>query len=234
MKPRLTVLLVLAAVLVGLCAVEASAASKKKKPCVATLATCPEQGCGGDAELNKLKNRADPATSPEKWTLSEIIDLEEEIEPGWGSLEDRAPIKEVGEGTPVVVTGYLVHARASGPESCNCYLTGQENNDIHMNLAVHKSDDREESVVAEITPRVRAEQPGWTVSKLTTLATRGAYVRMSGWLLLDTQHISRSGGPRATVWEVHPVTRCEVCTKTKKECDQGKAGAWKALESYQP
>jgi hypothetical protein len=35
--------------------------------------------------------------------------------------------------------------------------------------------------------------------------------------------------PRATAWEVHPVTGFEVCQGTKKQCDAG--DKWVALES---
>ncbi len=51
---------------------------------------------------------------------------------------------------------------------------------------------------------------------------------MSGFLLLDTEHISKNGGPRMTIWEIHPVTRFEVCTTTKAKCDLGTG--WKDID----
>jgi len=36
-------------------------------------------------------------------------------------------------------------------------------------------------------------------------------VRVTGWLMLDTQHVKdHDGGPRATLWEVHPITAVDV------------------------
>ncbi len=54
------------------------------------------------------------------------------------------------------------------------------------------------------------------------------YVSVSGFLLLDTEHISKNGGPRMTIWEIHPVTRFEVCTTTKAKCDLGTG--WKDID----
>lgn len=205
-----------------------TALAAKKPPCVASLEDCPLEGCGGDPGLNTVKNRQDPASDPEKWGLDEIIGLQEEIQEDWKSGMDRVPIEEAGEGFAVVVTGYLIHASNNSVESCNCRLPGPENKDIHVNLVTEKEYERDESVVAEFTPRNRPD--GWTVAKLGALAKKRAYVRITGWLMLDTEHLSRPGGPRATIWEIHPVTKCEICTKSKSDCDKGKG--WKALATY--
>jgi len=48
----------------------------------------------------------------------------------------------------------------------------------------------------------------------------GDYVRVTGWLMLDTKHISNPL-VRSTNWEVHPITKFEHCTKTQAACDAG-------------
>ncbi|SRR6266542_3699172 len=204
---------------------------KKKQPCVDTLQACPEKGCGGDAALNPLKNRTDDAGDAEDWTLSQIINLNEETPDTWKQSDPRDPLEELGEGTLVVVKGYLIHGDVTKtPESCNCYLPGEQNNDFHLNLVARKSDELSASVVAEITPRLR--RSGWTKAKVRAIAESEKYVRVTGWLLFDSMHASNfSPSSRATVWEVHPVTKFDVCTKTKKECDAGQG--WQRLENYQ-
>jgi hypothetical protein len=125
--------------------------------------------------------------------------------------------------------GYLISARQQGPESCNCQLTGPNNTDMHLDLLDSPSDARATSVTAEITPRNRP--PSWTISNLRKLANMEAYVRVTGLLFLDTEHVARSPLPRATNWEIHPVTEFEVCTAASKEmCDQGQG--WVTLENY--
>ena len=77
------------------------------------------------------------------------------------------------------------------------------------------------SVTAEITPRVRQQgHPKWLHKNVNDYEQK--YVRLTGRLMLDTKHIPPNHGlKRATNWEVHPVTRFEVCTTTKSQCDQG-------------
>lgn len=225
----LAVLLFLSLSLTVLATQSEARSKKKKEPCVATLAEClqKEAGCGGDPALNVLKNHTTEASDPEDWTVQDVIDLEEEIPADWRPGQNRQPLSDVGEGTAVTITGYLIHAQPSGAEACNCGLSGQDNNEFHLNLAGKKGDTREESIVAEITPRFRPS--GWTLPKLERLANKPTFVRLTGWLLLDSQHLSGNGGPRATVWEIHPVTGCEVCTGSVKNCNAG--NGWKPLAS---
>jgi|ERR1041385_685245 hypothetical protein len=227
---RLVALLVLSLSLLSY-ATQSEAQHKKKQkvPCVATLTDCLKKaaGCGGDPALNVLKNQTTEASNPEEWTVQDVIDLEEEIPVDWRPGMNRQPLTDMGEGTAVTITGYLIHAKASSPEACNCGLPGEENNDFHLNLTAAKNDTRDDGIVAEITPRFRPS--GWTLAKLERLADKKTLVRMTGWLMLDSQHLSGNGGPRATVWEVHPVTACDVCTSSVKKCKAGTG--WKPLAS---
>lgn len=90
-----------------------------------------------------------------------------------------------------------------------------------MVLTSSMSDPEATSVTAEITPRVRARRPNpvtWTHSRINAL--RGKFIRVTGFLMLDTQHIGRPL-VRATNWEVHPITKLEVCTLTQAQCTAG-------------
>jgi hypothetical protein len=55
------------------------------------------------------------------------------------------------------------------------------------------------------------------------------YVRVTGWLLLDSMHVANT--THATAWELHPSTAFEICTTTKTKCDKG--NDWQKLEDFQ-
>jgi len=59
-------------------------------------------------------------------------------------------------------------------------------------------------------------------------------VRLTGWVMLDTAHVHHSHllpgehpvrpVNRSSDWEIHPVTKFEVCTSTIAQCRAG--GGW--------
>ena len=89
-------------------------------------------------------------------------------------------------------------------------------------------------MTAEITPRVRANaHPDWLFKNVKDL--EGEFIRVTGWLMLDTKHIpqtqrlpnERLNKPltRSTNWEVHPVTKLEVCEQSVTACNANQG--WK-------
>lgn len=204
---------------------EVGFAKKPKSTCGASSwKTCPVQGCGGDPNLNRRKNRTTKpaASSVEERTLAQIIAMDAPDK--WKSGDPRGTLE--GESDAVEVTAYLIHAKnyPSGVESCNCNLKKTENNDFHLVLVDSRSKEESDSVTAEISPRIRPA--GWTIVKLRKLAKDKAYVKLTGYMMLDTQHLSKPI-KRKTNWEIHPVTKFEVCTASVSACDQG--NGWKAL-----
>lgn len=87
-----------------------------------------------------------------------------------------------------------------------------------------KADDAEAlSVTVEIPPRVRARHPlpeTWAWSRIK--ADNKNFVRITGFLMLNTRHLIESPLVRATNWEVHPITKLEVCVQTEAKCRAGK------------
>jgi hypothetical protein len=63
----------------------------------------------------------------------------------------------------------------------------------------------------------------WTTTMLTPLVDTDTQVRISGWLMYDLEHVNVIGTQRATVWEVHPITKIEV----------ERNGQWVDLDSSQ-
>ena len=101
--------------------------------------------------------------------------------------------------------------------------------------AAHKKAEKL-SLTAEITPRLRpnvalvgnGSPSDRIISLLRKYAREFTYVRVTGWALLDTQHISRPID-RLSNWEIHPVTTFEVCTATVDQCKAGTG--WMNIES---
>ena len=198
------------------------------------ITSCPEEGCGenGDVELNRAKNRTDipAAASVKHKTLSSMRSLSQPTR--WDTGQDRTSIRTAGkEGTPVELTGFILKVKRGSAESCNCELPHPVNTDIHIVLVGDTETDGEEtSVTAEITPRIRANgHPDWLFKNVNDL--EGEFVKVTGWLMLDTKHIKQTHSlpnehihkalVRATNWEVHPVTKLEVCQKSVTACRSG-------------
>ena len=144
----------------------------------------------------------------------------------WPLNKDRSSLQGPGkEGTPVRVKGFLQHAKKEGGESCNCGVLGVNNTDIHLVLVSNLTDPESSSITVEMTPRVRQKNnhADWTFGKVNDF--EGDYVRVTGWLVLDTKHISKPL-VRATNWEVHPIIKFEHCTRAKSTCDKPNGKGW--------
>ena len=207
------------------------------KACRTSLDQCPDQGCGGgDAKLNVKKNRTDaPAGAIESWTFEEIMHVEDERPTAWQTGQDRTAVEDLGEDTPIAFVGYMIGAHPESPETCNCKLSGENNNDYHINLVEHKNDSFTSSAVVEMTASSAIETPNWKLDKLTGRLDNSnpPVVRVTGYLLFDSEHVSRSGGERETIWEVHPVIKLEFCTSGDDPATCESSGTWQSLDDVE-
>jgi hypothetical protein len=194
----------------------------KPQPPPTTYKGCPATGDGGDAQLNVRKNRTDSASwypvSPAsilalKWPKG----IEMKPRSSW-SAADAAEVAKY-EGIPVQIEGYLAGAKQQGPESCNCHSTNDVDN--HLWVVDIPNKDRTQSVVAEVTPRVRAMHPGWAFPRIQGVVDSQMKVRISGWLLMDQEHPDQVGKTRGTIWEVHPIIAFDVMS----------GGQWVSLDT---
>ena len=84
---------------------------------------CPEQGEGGDPDLNRLKNRSAQVETPQAMTVAQInfLPLPLETLHGKRATWPASTGVEVSglEHTGVVVEGLLIGAKPSGTESTN-------------------------------------------------------------------------------------------------------------------
>ncbi|MDQ5825560.1 MAG: lamin tail domain-containing protein [Chloroflexota bacterium] len=193
----------------------------KPEPIAMDFQGCPPSGDGGDPVLNTLKNRVDE-TVWQPTTISAVLALDwpESIEgrsrARWSPADAQAVAQH--EGTPVQLEGYLVQAKKMSPETCNCHSV--EHVDYHIWMVDEPDKDRDQSIVIETSPRVRAHHPEWGLRNMSDLARRKEKVRISGWLMMDPEHPDQVGKTRGTIWEIHPVMQIETFS----------GGAWRPLD----
>jgi hypothetical protein len=152
--------------------------------------------------LNNNKNRTDVPGD------SDYIDI------GWNDLE-TLPSDRVSDfvTAPVRVIGFLSHKinveNSGSGESTNCHLTADDEVDWHIYLTNSPAQQIKSAIIVETTPRTRPQHK-WTTAMLPPLVDSQTRVRISGWLMYDSEHINVIGTQRATVWEVHPITKIEI------------------------
>jgi len=199
---------------------------QSRKDCAASISECPAEGCGEyaiDRELNKLKNRVTEPASFTPLSIEELVNLQKFEPESWTPDRKRSSLSK-WEETGVTTQGYLLRVRQGPIESANCQLSGINNSNWVLSLVQRPNETREQSVTAQISPRHRPT--GWDFNKLEALAKEDAYIRVSGWLLLNTAQLNQRnfGKLRATNWEIHPVVQIEVCKSTISECQKNSEG----------
>ncbi len=226
---------------------------KATTPCAATLADCPDQGCGKqfDANLNERKNitSLDGAPTVETITAMQKLDDPDNFSQG----DERTELTDLGEGKNIVVVAYLLVARPElDGESCNCHLHSPADTDNHLVLVKKSTVDQiplsgktpaalaaamkqrePESTTAEFTPRVRLKHPNFTKETMQPLikATpqQALWVRVTGQLMFDSEHFLLKHLVRVNNWEIHPVMKMEYCT-TGSNCKIAGDAGWKSID----
>jgi uncharacterized protein YgiM (DUF1202 family) len=182
----------------------------RKVPVPQPLVIDGSQVCGptGDATnttaiaLNTDKNRTDIPGD------SDYVDLT------WSQLESL-PTDQVDNfvSAPVRAVGFLSHQikveNTGSGESTNCHKTADDMVDWHIYFTQSANQPISAAVIVETTPRTRPLHK-WTTAMLSPLVNSTTQVRISGWLMYDSEHIGVIGTQRATVWEIHPITKIEV------------------------
>ena len=191
---------------------------EKQKPASYTLDGCPPEGEGGDPQMNLLKNRSDPG---DYLTVS----FESLTTLTWPKNVERLPMAQWPdsgrkfiaqyEGTPIAVEGYIVNLREGSPEPATCNWAGGSYLDWHLSFTQNPRDDRAQSMLAEVTPRLRQKHQ-WTMDLIhSTLIDNHMRVRLSGWLYFDPEHPGDLGLTRTTLWEINPVMQIQVLDKNR-------------------
>jgi hypothetical protein len=192
---------------------------------------CPVEGRQTDPnrpekpQLNTLKNREEPPASYKDMSFHAFLDWTDAV----GAQGD--PDNDISDATlakvqPLIdqavrVRGYLVGAKKGSRESANC--GGSAGYDFHIWLSDEPGEDQDKisndelrgykatAIVVEPTPRWQAHNASWKLLKnYKQLIRDKTKVRISGWVFFDPEHPDEVEQTRATLWEIHPVTKIEV------------------------
>ena len=158
------------------------------------------------------------------------------------NIFDSSGGTKIGEGTLVQFVSFLLKASNSNVgagkgENVNCKLTEKDENDIHIELTIDRSDDDPcNGVTAEMSPHFRPEE--W--DRLVELEKFDRPIRVTGPLFFDDSHTPchdnvRPNPKRASVWEIHPVYQFEICSakaKDLKACDVKNDSVWVPLDQW--
>lgn len=178
-------------------------------------------GCGPDGSAtqdkkklsNRLKNRFD---FPSDETFNHDATFEK--------LAGSDKRGELTEDQSAEIFGYVVEVKKGGKESCNCGTNDPTYLDTHIFIGPKKDSPKRDCLVVEITPRMRTimatQGVDWSYATLKK-NFEDKYVRVSGWLFFDEEHIGNSvvNSPsnknlwRKSCWEIHPVTELEMETE---------------------
>ena len=214
---------------------------------------CPKEGSStteAQRQQSMSKNNFCASGTALRLTLSQLVQLQQIVQEKNmvfgrpGSIKDRAVLRKmtmlgdiaIGEGSLVMVVGYLVDAHFSNVlkgENVNCKIGGSENNDISLVLGRTPDADRCSTITAEISPHFRPI----TWSRITEQKITKR-VRITGQLFFDDAHRPcaeghRQAPARASLWEIHPVYSIEICTATNPDdCNPMDDKVWTSLADW--
>lgn len=238
-------------------------------------ADCGNAGAPSDDphdQQNRSKNNLCASGERTEVTPFTLLALQEETDDrGITTLpSDRSVLQDlrtttngdaVGEGTLVMMTGWLLRAKGTGAESVNCGATKVAQTDIHLAIAKDPFETNEcYSATAEMIPHYRPEEwrPGafHFLSKLKPKKKNASDtleytdydtnarppVRVTGHLFFDGSHKVCDGGtprsgqpPRYANWEIHPVYNLEVCTAADvATCTVTNDAVWVSFTNWEP
>jgi len=151
------------------------------------------------AHLAAMKARTDEPAALSPMTIAALFAL-----PRPPRAYTRVQLADITalENRGVIVTGFVAR------------VDPQRDGDFHVQITAqplghclrHTASDQ---LITELTPQFQVRRPAYTLDALRALCGTDTQVRISGWLLYDAPH-DRDWW-RSTGWEVHPVTRIEVC-----------------------
>jgi hypothetical protein len=151
--------------------------------------------------LQSQKTRLTEPSHVTPMSVSEIIAL-----PTFPQGYSREQIMEISalEARGVSVMGYLARLRH------------MDDGDSHIQITQAPGggcldSDTRDQLITELTPGFQARKPAYSFDALRAPCGTATQLHLTGWRLYDSPHKGDSG--RSTPWEVHPVTRIELCCR---------------------
>ena len=202
-----------------------SAISSRAQP---TFHNCPLEGTAKSDAAKTLDRNKNRFTPPVASDFDASVSLAAMLAPGDDT--DR-----FDESKAVSVTGFVVNVKTGGKETCNCGANDPIDKDTHIELALSTNAPKNQRIIVEVTPRLRAimkqQNIDWSTTALAdkNQGIKGKWVEISGWLLFDVMHVGEAentspGHPnnwRATCWEIHPITKIQVVSDSPSQPPPG-------------
>jgi hypothetical protein len=224
-----------------------------EEPAAMDGTSCGISGNGGpETWQNEAKNNCCAPDPAKPITIPGMVQLQKQVQQNQsipfgnprqhpltstpGPAKDRTALAALGEGSQVVLQGFVLIARQEGAESVNCGANvpnEPDYHDIHISIVQNVGDSECSGVVVEMTPHHRPME--WTPANLQAVAKAHLLVRVTGQLMFDSSHTpcvngtSVKGDPsRVSLWEVHPIYKFDVCSDGN--CSSG--SGWLPLEAW--
>jgi hypothetical protein len=200
----------------------------KPAPIDSEFRGCGPSGSQPDYPLNRRKNRVDSGQYiPISWQTLARLPFPRRVGYRFRNQWTSGETKEIArfEGAAIEVEGYIAGLKLETAEPPNCYSMDPRDRDYHLWLSELPHQGKRESVVVEITPRVRASHSGWTEDRLRALIDSQPRVRLRGWLMFDQMHPESMPWTRFTLWEMHPIMSIEWLSANNR---------WMPLDSLSP
>jgi hypothetical protein len=228
--------------------------------CATSLGVCKPEGCASATSKigirNVVKKNPPTGTTPIRLTFTDLASIQNQTDLLFDQSQGRefdaserallqgltANNGAVGEGVLVRLTGFLSsgnnnpHPNSSG-ESVNCNLKTSANNDFHISVASNASKDEFDGIVIEMIPQDRPAT--WTVARLKKVKNQKRKIWIEGGLFYDNIHVVNSEPgtgstqpKRFSLWEIHPITKFLVCTRSNNSCSNTDATQWVKLEDF--
>jgi hypothetical protein len=229
--------------------VSVASADTPVKCSIQTLGACPKNGCtkpnSATAVTNGMKRTTAISGSPVEISFDQIKLLQKAVDNEFPATVQGVTIKtprgmtaaprkkllsglridgkQFSEGDFVELAGFIASEKqAPHPnkkETVNCNLTGEPNNDYHINITPTKNSDESKGVVVEMIPQnPNRKSKDWNLTKLLAIQDKQFQVKIQGRLFYDNEHVpnpdvTHGTNPlRISVWEIHPLASFLVCT----------------------
>jgi len=231
----------------------------------------------GDQAQDRQKNNLCAKGTPRVVTMSDLNTLQNAVDksgvdygsthtkpPHAGPPTDRStlfaqlPTGSAREGDLVSFVGFIVEAKKGSSETVNCHCTESPSVDVHIALADHPLNLKEESADASTAQKhaitvgndsalctnsfVAETIPHKRPSSLELAAVeplRNKIVKVTGPLLFDGSHRPckgtkpGTGDPaRLTVFEIHPVYDIEVCSNNSLAQCRASSNNWTSVVQH--
>jgi hypothetical protein len=131
-----------------------------------------------------------------------IQDCPDPLQAAEANIKDLMADK-LGLGQFVYVDCYIVSAKLSGPESCQCHSKNLDDLDYHIYVSDKPTALKKDCAIVEVSRYSRIYNPGLTLEYVKSLV--GQSVKVYGYVFSDTEHKSAIGNWRSGIEEIHPV-----------------------------